>query len=79
MFHFENESITSITAANTGPHTLAFLGTSEGTIKKVMLSGSSPGEYEQIVVDEGNRILPDTAMATKQDYLYVLSRKKVSL
>lgn len=78
LFHFDNESITSITAANTGPHTLAFLGTADGVIKKVMLSGSTPGEYEQIEVDQGERILPDTTMSPQQDYLYVLSRRKVS-
>lgn len=79
LFHFDNESITSITAANTGPHALAFLGTADGIIKKVMLSGSYPGEYEQIVVDKGNMILPDTSMSPKHDYLYVLSRKKVRM
>lgn len=77
LFHFENESITSVTAANTGPHTLAFLGTVDGWIKKVMLSGSSPGEYEQIEVDRGNAILPDSTMSPRQDYLYVLSKRKV--
>lgn len=35
LFNFPNESITSVTTTNTGPHTLAFLGTSEGWIKKV--------------------------------------------
>jgi plexin A len=79
LFTFENESVTSVTTATTGPHTLAFLGTSEGTIKKVMISGPLPGEYEKIDVDPGNQILPDTQLSPKQDYLYVLSRKKVSL
>lgn len=78
LFHFDNESITSVTATNTGPHTLAFLGTADGVIKKVMLSGSAPGEYEQIQVDQGQRILPDTTMSPKQDFLYVLSRRKIT-
>lgn len=78
LFHFENESITSVTTANTGPHTLAFLGTIDGQIKKVMVSGPVPGEYEKIMVDAGNSILPDTMMSPKQDFLYVLSRQKVS-
>lgn len=77
LFHFVNESITSVTTANTGPHTLAFLGTIDGQIKKVMISGTVPGEYEKILVDPGNSILPDTMMSPKQDYLYVLSRQKV--
>lgn len=77
LFSYLNESITSVTTAITGPHTLAFLGTQNGEIKKVMISGQKPGEYEKIMVDEGNTILPDTMMSPKQDYLYVLSRQKV--
>lgn len=77
LFDFENESITSVTAALTGPHTLAFLGTANGWIKKVLISGPDPGEYESVEIDPGNAILPDTMMAPKQDYLYVLSKHKV--
>lgn len=75
---YENESITSVTATNAGPHTLAFLGTSNGTVKKVVLSGAYPGEYEQTEIDRGNPILPDTMISSNKDYLYVLSTKKVS-
>lgn len=78
LFDFENESVTSITAAITGPHLLAFLGTVNGAIKKVLLSGADPGEYETVEIDAGNAILPDTMMSPKQDYLYVLSKRKVS-
>lgn len=77
LFDFENESITSVTAAITGPHTLAFLGTTNGWIKKVLISGPDPGEYESIEIDPGNAILTDTMMSPKQDYLYVLSKHKV--
>lgn len=77
IFNYPNESITSITAANTGPHTLAFLGTARGVVKKVLLSGTNPGEYEQIEIDRGNAILPDTVMSPQKDYLYVLSKKMV--
>lgn len=77
LFDFENESVTSVTAAITGPHTLAFLGTTNGRIKKVLLSGPHPGEYETVEIDSSNAILPDTMMSPKQDYLYVLSKQKV--
>lgn len=77
LFDFENESVTSITAAITEPHTLAFLGTTTGSIKKVLLSGPHPGEYGSVEIDTGNIILPDTMMSPKQDYLYVLSKQRV--
>uniref|UniRef100_A0A1I8PJB4 Sema domain-containing protein n=1 Tax=Stomoxys calcitrans TaxID=35570 RepID=A0A1I8PJB4_STOCA len=78
LFHFDNVSITSVTTTTTGPHSLAFLGTEGGSIKKVLLSGQQPGEYDEIVVDPGNRILQDTVMSPKKDFLYVLSKNKVT-
>ncbi|XP_055858104.1 plexin-B isoform X1 [Episyrphus balteatus] len=78
LFHFDNVSITSVTATTTGPHSLAFLGTETGSIKKVLISGQQLGEYEEVVVDPGNRILQDTMMSPKKDFLYVLSKKKIS-
>lgn len=77
LFVFQNESVTSVTTANTGPHTLAFLGTNDGWIKKVLLSGSAAGEYEKIEVDPGTKILTDTMIAPRNDFLYVLSTKKI--
>lgn len=77
LFHFDNVSITSVTATTTGPHSLAFLGTSDGAIKKVLISGTNAGEYEEIMIDPGNRILQDTLMSPQKDFLYVLSRTKV--
>lgn len=78
LFNFENESVTSVTTAITGPHTLAFLGTTEGFLKKVLISGSNPGEYDKIEIDNGNKIMPDSLLSPKQDYLYVLSAKKIT-
>lgn len=79
LFDFETESITSVTAALTGPNLLAFLGTANGWIKKVLISGPDPGEYESIEIDPGNAILSDTMMSPKQDFLYALSKQKVSV
>nr|CAI5855263.1 unnamed protein product [Callosobruchus analis] len=75
---FPNTSLTAVTTASTGRHVLAFLGTNDGKIKKVLLSGPEPPEYEEITVDEGNTILPDTTLSPSGDYLYVLSTSKVS-
>lgn len=77
LFSFDNESITSVTTAQTGPHNLAFLGTTDGCLKKVLISGRDPGQYQRIKVDD-QRILPDTMLSPKQDYLYVMSRRKIT-
>ncbi|XP_030748718.1 plexin-B isoform X2 [Sitophilus oryzae] len=75
---FTNVSLSAIATASTGRHVLAFLGTTDGYIKKVLLNGPSPPEYEQVLVDPGNPILPDTTLSPTGDYLYVLSGSKVS-
>jgi hypothetical protein len=78
IFNFDSESVTSVTTTITGPHTVAFLGTTEGNIKKVLLSEPSAGEYDRVEVDADNTILPDTMVSPEQEYLFVLSRKKIS-
>lgn len=75
---FPNVSLSAVTTASTGRHVLAFLGTTDGRIKKVLLSGPEPPEYEELVVDEGSAILPDSTVSPSGDYLYVLSTAKVS-
>ncbi|XP_044257639.1 plexin-B isoform X2 [Tribolium madens] len=75
---FPNVSLSAVATASTGRHVLAFLGTTDGKLKKVLLSGPVPTEYEEVVVDEGNAILPDTTLSTSGDYLYVLSTSKIS-
>ncbi|XP_067614114.1 plexin-B-like isoform X1 [Eurosta solidaginis] len=78
LFHFDNVSISSITATTTGPHSLVFLGTESGTIKKVLISGPNAGEYDEIIVDPGSQILQDTMMSSNKEFLYVLSKQKIT-
>lgn len=75
---FPNISLSAVATATTGRHVLAFLGTTDGRIKKVLLSGPEPLEYEEVLVDEGSTILPDTTLSPSGDYLYVLSTSRVS-
>ncbi|XP_033220264.1 plexin-B [Belonocnema kinseyi] len=78
ILQFSNTYVTSVSIANTESHTVAFLGTSEGTLKKVLLSGAEASVYETVVVDKGRKILADTAIAPSGDHLYVLSVSKIS-
>ncbi|XP_049807019.1 plexin-B [Schistocerca serialis cubense] len=76
---FPNTSLTSVTVATTERHTVVFLGTSYGSIKKVLLTGAvNAVEYEELPVDPGNPILPDTTVSPAGDYLYVLSSARVT-
>nr|XP_040232353.2 plexin-B [Anopheles coluzzii] len=74
----EGVSLTSIAVTSIGPHTLAFVGSNDGWIRKVLLSGREAGEYERMLVDEdGSAILPDSMFAPTNDHLYVLTERKI--
>lgn len=46
---------------------------------KVLLSSATHGmNYEELVLDNGNAILPDTSLTTNGEHLYVLTRSNVS-
>ncbi|XP_050527512.1 plexin-B [Daktulosphaira vitifoliae] len=76
--NFPNHLITSITLAITEKNTILFLGTSNGILKKVLLSSATSGvKYEEIVLDNGNPILPDTTLSANGDNLYVLTKSSV--
>lgn len=75
---FPNTSLSAVATATTGQHVLAFLGTTDGRIKKVLLSGPVPSEYEEVLVDPGHAILPDSTLAPSNDFIYVLSTSKIS-
>ncbi|XP_052871807.1 plexin-B [Anopheles cruzii] len=74
----EGIALTSIAVTTIGPHTVAFVGTNDGWVRKVLLSGREAGEYERMAIDEeGFAILPDTMFAPSNDHLYVLSERSI--
>lgn len=78
ILYFPDEFITSVTVANTESHTVAFLGTNDGVLKKVLLSGNEAFVYESIIIDKGNRLMPDTLISPDGEHIYVLSTSKIS-
>lgn len=76
LVNFWDTSITSITPAHTGQHTLAFCGTEDGKIKKVLLTEPNLGIYDTLTIDPGNEILPDSIISN--GHLYVLSKKRLT-
>ncbi|CAG0917436.1 unnamed protein product, partial [Notodromas monacha] len=80
VLHYTTSSITSIaiTEVPVGGHTVAFLGTSDGKLKKVLLqSGSEAKEYEEVVLDPGQGIIPDMAFDSSHGFAYIASSRKV--
>ncbi|XP_018362597.1 PREDICTED: plexin-B [Trachymyrmex cornetzi] len=78
ILHFPDTFISSVTIANTESHTVAFFGTNDGILKKVLLSGVEAFVYESVTIDKGQKLLPDTLISPDGEYIYVLSNSKIS-
>jgi len=71
--------LTSLALTTTEQHTLAFLGTSDGHLKKILLeSGSRAIEFEDMIVDSGRSLLPDMMTDSSGEHLYTISSSKIS-
>lgn len=75
----KNLTLTAVAVASTPQHTVAFLGTSVGSLKKVFLTGQGHAEeFEEVSIDSGKPILADMEVDTTGHYVYVASPYKVS-
>ncbi|XP_037069956.1 plexin-B-like [Pollicipes pollicipes] len=71
--------LTGLALATTSSHTVAFLGTNNGSVIKALVVSPELGrQYESIPVDPGSPIGADLRMAPGGDFVYVLSTQKVS-
>lgn len=79
LLAFNNTTLTAVTATATGQHTVAFLGTASGRIKKVLLTnGREADEFEEIVVDNGHPILGDIHLDSSRNFVFASSPYKVA-
>uniref|UniRef100_T1KIL0 Uncharacterized protein n=2 Tax=Tetranychus urticae TaxID=32264 RepID=T1KIL0_TETUR len=69
-----NETLTAITALTVDETNVAFIGTSRGRLKKVLLSHANQGEeFGEITIDPEHPILSDMYIHSNHRYLYVAS------
>ncbi|XP_076357548.1 plexin-B-like isoform X2 [Tachypleus tridentatus] len=69
-----NATYSAITTTVIARHTVAFVGTSDGHLKKVLLSSNETAEeFEEVVVDAGNPIIADIHLDTSRRFIYVAS------
>jgi len=81
LLTYNNTLLTSIAVTSTHDYTVAFLGTSNGHIKKAVVeSVTSAFEYDSMVIDEGSSVNSDMHFASQnKNYLYVMTRNKVTM
>ena len=71
--------LTAITATSTGDFTVAFIGTGDGYLKKVVVEGANSGvEYANIPIRPGHAVRPDVLFDLKREHVYAMTDKKLS-
>ncbi|XP_063589577.1 plexin-B-like isoform X3 [Penaeus indicus] len=76
---YRNTSLSAVQAATTAHHTVLFLGTTTGSLKKALLAGpEDAAEYGEDVIDAGSRVLPDLVLDASGTHLFVLTTTKVT-
>ncbi|XP_030623517.1 plexin-A1 [Chanos chanos] len=80
LFVDKDDGMTSVTAYDYRGHTVAFVGTRNGRMKKILVNSvKQPGLlYENMAVSEGSPILRDMLFSPNQQYIYTLTEKEVS-
>ncbi|XP_039617291.1 plexin-A4 [Polypterus senegalus] len=80
VFTEETDRMTSVIAYVYKNHSLAFIGTSSGKLKKIRVDGPSHGtlQYETIQAVESSPILRDMAFSADHKYLYLMSQKQLT-
>ncbi|XP_067128995.1 plexin-A2 isoform X2 [Centruroides vittatus] len=72
--------LTAVAATSTHDYTVAFLGTSIGHLRKVVVeSVTSAFEYSDIVIDDGRVVNQDMLFDKSKDFLYVMTDRKVTM
>nr|KAG5701673.1 hypothetical protein BaRGS_027831 [Batillaria attramentaria] len=77
VIEFIGQRVTSLNVTNVHEHTVAFMGTSYGRLKKVVLS-SRAREYSEIVVHDGKAILPDMAFDSSKEHIYLMTTTNIT-
>lgn len=76
---YPNTTLTAITATGAGKHTVAFLGTANGALKKVLISNAREAdEFEEVLIDRGHPIIGDLYLDHGQKFIYAASPYKLT-
>ena len=66
-------------STGTGDFTVAFIGSGDGYLKKVVIESDSTGVlYADIPIRPGHSVRPDIVFDLKREHVYVMTDKKVS-
>lgn len=76
---YSNVLLTSVAAVSTHDYTVAFLGTSNGHLKKAVVeSVTNAFEYSDSVIEEGKAVNSDMLFDKNGEHLYVMTERTVT-
>ncbi|KAL1419313.1 hypothetical protein MTO96_005397 [Rhipicephalus appendiculatus] len=76
---YPNDTLTSLATVLVGHHNVLFVGTAEGTLKKILVTGATAAEeFEQVPLDPGHRIIPQIYVDAAQRFLFAVSIYKAT-
>ncbi|XP_022252680.1 plexin-B-like [Limulus polyphemus] len=76
---FPSVTLKSVTITTTFQHTVAFIGTDNGYLKKVLInSGDDVDEFEEVPIDLGNPIIADLQVDKSGQFIYVASTYRLA-
>uniref|UniRef100_A0A673MFB5 Plexin A3 n=1 Tax=Sinocyclocheilus rhinocerous TaxID=307959 RepID=A0A673MFB5_9TELE len=83
LFDDRTDGMASVAAYTYGGHSVVFVGTRSGHLKKIRVDGIPPPSenallYETVTVVEGSPILRDMMFSPDYQYIYLLSDRQVS-
>uniref|UniRef100_A0AAY4ESB7 Plexin-A1 n=1 Tax=Denticeps clupeoides TaxID=299321 RepID=A0AAY4ESB7_9TELE len=82
LFLDKDDGMTSVAAYDYRGNTVAFAGTRNGRMKKILVNSVSPSQpallYENVAVSDGSPILRDLLFSPNLQYIYTLTEKQVS-
>ena len=76
---FDGAHLTGVTATSTGDYTVAFVGTGDGYVKKVVVETATSGfEYASVPIRPGHAVNKDLHFDLKQNHVYIMTDKKLA-
>ncbi|CAG0885210.1 unnamed protein product [Cyprideis torosa] len=76
---WDRPRVTSVTVTLTSDFTVAFCGTEDGRVKKIVIPNRHAAiEYEDILLDPGSPVQRDAAFDATGEHIYVMTQRRIS-
>ncbi|ESO91422.1 hypothetical protein LOTGIDRAFT_105554 [Lottia gigantea] len=79
VLSYRDQTLTAVALTTINEHTVAFVGTSKGELKKIVVENDVKArEYSSVVVDKGSAVKQDMVFDTAHENIYVMTETNVT-